>query len=50
MKDYIESCYLDLAAGRQRTYDQLRQIVQEACDLITGKVLRELISSMKDRC
>lgn len=50
MKDYIENCYPDLPAGRQRTYDQLRQIVQEAWDSITDEVLRELIGSMKDRC
>jgi transposase len=30
MKNYIENCYPDLPAGKQRTYDQLRQIVQEA--------------------
>jgi hypothetical protein len=50
MKDYIENHYPDLPAGRQRTYDQLRQIVQEAWDSITDEVLRELIGSMKERC
>jgi transposase len=29
MKEYIEVNYPDLPGGRQRTYDQLRKIVQE---------------------
>ena len=39
MKDYIEACYPDLPGGRQRTYDQLRGIVQEAWDSITPELL-----------
>jgi hypothetical protein len=30
MKDYIESCYLGLPCGKQRTYEQLCEIVKEA--------------------
>lgn len=50
MKDYIEACYPDLPNGRQRTYDQLRQIVREAWDSTTEQDLRELVDSMRDRC
>jgi len=50
MKNYIESCYPDLPSGRQRTYDQLREIVQEAWDSITIEVLRDLINSMSAKC
>jgi transposase len=50
MKDYIECCYPDLPSGKQRTYDQLREIVKEAWDSITIEVLRDLIESMPARC
>jgi transposase len=50
MKDYIEACYPDLPGGRQRTYDQLRGIVQEAWDSITPELLAEVIETMRDRC
>jgi transposase len=50
MKDYIETYYPDMPAGRQPTYDQLRGIVQEAWDSITPEDLRDIIGTMKDRC
>jgi hypothetical protein len=50
MKDYIELHYPDLPGGRQRTYNQLRSIVQEAWESITPEDLKELIGTMRDRC
>jgi transposase len=50
MKDYIESYYPDLPSGKQRSYEQLREIVKEAWDQISPDMLKELIDSMKDRC
>lgn len=50
MKDYIEENYPDLPYGKQRTYDQLRTIVQEAWESITEDVLRDLVDSMQARC
>jgi hypothetical protein len=49
MKDYIEH-HPDLPAGKQRTYDQLRQIVQEAWNAVSDQTLSSLIESMKERC
>jgi hypothetical protein len=50
MEDYIESCYPDLPCGKQRTYEQLREIVKEAWHYIPPEVLEDLIDSMKNRC
>lgn len=50
MKDYIQENYPDPAGGKQRPYDELRVIVQEAWDSITMDVLRALIDSMPERC
>jgi hypothetical protein len=50
MKDYIEIYYPDLPYGRQRTYDQLRRIVQEAWGKITEDYLSSIVNSMRDRC
>jgi hypothetical protein len=50
MKNYIERHYLDLPAGNQRTYDQLRVIVEEAWDSITVLDLDDLIDSIGERC
>jgi transposase len=50
IKDYIEHHYPDLPAGKQRTYDQLRQIVQEAWNAVSDQTLSSLIESMKERC
>jgi transposase len=50
MKDYIEHHHPDLPAGKQRTYDQLRQIVQEAWNAVSDQTLSSLIESMKERC
>jgi transposase len=48
MKDYIEAHYPP--GGRQRTYDELRRIVNEAWDSITPEDFREVIGTMRDRC
>jgi crotonobetainyl-CoA:carnitine CoA-transferase CaiB-like acyl-CoA transferase len=50
MKDWIELHHPDLPAGKQRTYDQLREIVREAWESITTEDLRELMESMPARC
>jgi len=50
MKDYIAAQYPDLEAGRQYSYDALRDIVQEAWDSISIELLNELIDSMPARC
>jgi transposase len=50
MKNWIEKHHPDQPAGRQRTYDQLRAIVQEAWDSITPEYLDWLIDSMGQRC
>ena len=50
MKNYIEINYPDRDGGKQPTYDQLRQIVQEAWESITVEQLRGLIDSMHNRC
>jgi hypothetical protein len=50
MKDYIESCYLDLPCGKQRSYEELRRIVKEAWEYISPEMLRDLMDSIKDRC
>ena len=50
MKDYIEIHYPDLPGGRQRTYDQLRGIVQEAWESVTPNDLANVVATMKDRC
>ena len=50
MKDYIEIHYPDLPVGQQRTYEQLREIVQEAWDSISVEYLSDLVSSMQARC
>ena len=50
MKDYIKDNYLDKAGGKQPTYDQLREIVQEAWNSITVKTLQEPMDSMLERC
>jgi transposase len=50
MKDWIELHHPDLPAGKQRTYNQLREIVREAWESITTEDLRELIESMRARC
>jgi transposase len=50
MKDWIELNHPDLPGGKQRTYDQLRAIVQEAWDSITPEYLDSLVDSMRERC
>ena len=50
MKDYIEAHYPDLPGERQRTYDELRRIVNDAWDSITPDDFREVIGTMRDRC
>jgi hypothetical protein len=50
MKDWIELHYPDLPASKQRTYNQLQEIVREAWESITTEDLRELIESMPARC
>jgi hypothetical protein len=50
MKDWIELHHLDLPAGKQRSYEQLRQIVKEAWEAIPEETLRRLVEGMRDRC
>jgi transposase len=50
IKDYIELHYPDLPTGKQRTYDELRQIVAEAWDAVPTQLLADLIDGMKERC
>jgi transposase len=50
MKAYIEYHYPDLPTGKQRTYDELRQIVAEAWDAVSPQELGRLIDGMKERC
>lgn len=47
MKDYIEVCYPKLPGGRQRSYDQLRGIVQEAWGSIISDVLAEVVATRR---
>jgi transposase len=50
MKDWIEAHYLDLPAGKQRTYDQLCEMVREAWDAITEEYINSLLDSITERC
>lgn len=50
MKDWIAANHPDLPAGKQRTHDQLRVIVQEAWETITPEYLQSLVDSMRERC
>lgn len=50
MKDYTELHYPELAGGRQHSYNQLRDVVQEAWDSITPVILAKIVATMKDRC
>ena len=50
MKGHIKIHYPDLPVGQQRTYEQLREFVQEAWDSISVEYLSDLVSSMQGRC
>lgn len=50
MKDYIALHHPGLPRGKQRSYEALRGIVQEAWDSIPLDLLERLIDSMPDRC
>ncbi|KAF1946614.1 hypothetical protein EJ02DRAFT_493737, partial [Clathrospora elynae] len=50
MKDWIELNHPDLPAGRQRSYDQLCDIVKQAWEAITPEYLESLVISMRERC
>ena len=50
MKIYIQSHYPEFKRGRQRSRNEVREIVQEAWDAITSDQLDGLIASMPARC
>ena len=50
MKEWIEAHHPDLSAGKQRTNDQLREMVREAWDAVTEEYLNSLLDSMTERC
>ena len=50
MKNYIQFHFPDLGAGRQRSQDELRLIVEKAWDNLSPEDLLGLIETMPARC